>query len=79
MSRPAVPPTAVTRACTPVLMRGPATTPASTALRSDGPIENSVSGSQNEVTPARSIFVRFWPATRAAMAGSRWKKSSSLD
>ena len=60
-------------------MRGPSTTPASTASRSDGPMENKVSGSQNPVTPANSSFCRFWAAINAARVWSRWKNSSSLD
>ena len=32
-----------------------------------------------EVTPARRSLVRLKPVTRAAVAGSRWKNSSSLE
>uniref|UniRef100_A0A6J7PL18 Unannotated protein n=1 Tax=freshwater metagenome TaxID=449393 RepID=A0A6J7PL18_9ZZZZ len=79
MSLPAVPPTAVSSAWYPVFMRGPSMTPQSIASRTDGPIPHAVSGSMNEVTPARRIFCRFCDVVRADMAASRWKNSSSFD
>jgi hypothetical protein len=79
MRRPAVPPTEVSIACTPVAMRGPGNAPDSTTSLISGPIPITVSGSMNAVTPARSSLGRLNNVTIAAVVGGRWKNSSSFD
>jgi hypothetical protein len=78
MSRPAVPPAAVSSAFMPAVMRGPSTIPARIASRSAGPRFHRQSASRKPVTPASSSFCTSNAATSAAVDRSRWKNSSSL-